>query len=195
MTKLGIFGGTFNPIHNGHLQIATMVLEETDLDEIIFIPSANPPHKTHEHIIPFEHRRNMLYLAISGYPRFFIQDIEYRLGGISYTVQTLDVLRQENPEAEFFLIIGSDSLLGLSTWKEPEKVVTQARFIVFPRAQADPALAEKRFLDNAILLKAPLIPISSSNIRSRVAHGKSIADRVPEKVARYITKNKLYLLN
>jgi nicotinate-nucleotide adenylyltransferase len=195
MTKLGIFGGTFDPIHNGHLLIAESAMAKTDLDKIVFIPSASPPHKPHPQIISFEHRWNMVNLAISGHPDFSSSDIEHRLGGISYTVRTLELLTQENPGSELFLIIGSDSLLGLPTWKEPEKLLMLTRFIVFPRSDSDASQAGKQFLDRTKLLDVPLVSISSSDIRSKAAQHISIQGMVPDKVERYIKENRLYSLH
>lgn len=195
MTKLGIFGGTFNPVHNGHLRIAEVVLEKTNVDRILFIPNAHSPHKPYEDIISFEHRWNMVNLAVEGSSRFYTSDIERRLGGISYTVHTIEALKKENPKAELFLIIGSDSLVGLPGWKEPGKLALQVQFIVFPRAQADASLADRRFLERSILLETPLVPVSSSDIRSRIAQNKSIEGMVPEKVGQYIKENNLYLPN
>lgn len=195
MTKLGIFGGTFNPIHHGHLFIAETVLEKTDIDQVIFIPSANPPHKPQQNIISFEHRWNMLNLAISGHPHFISNDIEHKLGGISYTVQTLDALKKKYADSEIYLIIGSDSLAALQTWKDPDRLIGMTQFIVFPRSYTDAARTEKRFLDRSFFLEVPLVSISSSDIRSRVAHGEFIGGMLPEKVEQYITENKLYLLN
>ena len=193
MKKLGIFGGTFDPIHNGHLCIAETVLEKTDLDLIVFMPSAAPPHKLNRQILSFEHRWNMVNLAISGKKAISASDIEQRLGGISYTVHTLEALKKEYANHEIYLIIGSDSLLGLSSWKEPDKLVTQCRFVVYPRSNADAAKAEKRFFDNAILLDAGLVQISSSDIRSLAAKKSSIHGLVDEKVERYIEEHRLYL--
>lgn len=195
MKKLGVFGGTFDPIHNGHLCIAETVLEKTDLDKIVFMPSAAPPHKSYQQVIPFEHRWNMVNLAITGKPALSATDVEQRLGGVSYTVVTLEALKKEYPNSEIYLIIGSDSLLGLPSWKEPEKLAEQCRFIVFPRSYADLSKAEKRFLDKSILLDVPLVPFSSSEIRSRVTKKISITGLVPDKVERYIDEHRLYLSN
>ena len=195
MKKLGVFGGTFDPIHNGHLRIAETVLKKTDLDEILFIPSASPPHKSPQQILSFEHRWNMVNLAIFGKPAISASDIEQRLGGVSYTVRTLEALKNEYSTSEIYMIIGSDSLLGLPSWKEPEMLAAQCRFVVYPRSDADASKAEKRFLDKAILLDTELIRISSSDIRSRVAKKISITGLVHEKVERYIKEHRLYLSN
>lgn len=195
MKKLGIFGGTFDPIHNGHLCIAETVLEKTDIDWIVFMPSATPPHKHSHPILSFEHRWNMVNLAIYGKSGITASDIEQRLGGISYTVRTLAALKKEYTNHEIYLIIGSDSLLALSSWKNPEKLVEQCRFIVYPRSNADALTAEKRFLDKAFLLDAQLVQISSSDIRSRAAKKNSIHGLVDEKVEHYIEEYRLYLSN
>jgi nicotinate-nucleotide adenylyltransferase len=195
MKKLGVFGGTFDPIHNGHLCIAETVLEKTDLDEIVFMPSAAPPHKSDRQIIPFEHRWKMVNLAITGKPAIAATNIEQRLGGVSYTVITLEALKNEYRNSEIYLIIGSDSLLGLPSWKEPEKLAEQCRFIVFPRSHADLSKAEKRFIDKSILLDVPLVAFSSSEIRSKVTKKISITGLVPDKVERYIKEHRLYLSN
>jgi nicotinate-nucleotide adenylyltransferase len=195
MKKIGIFGGTFDPIHNGHLHIAETVLSTTEVEEIVFMPSAKPPHKPGRRITSFEHRMHMVRLAIDGYRTFSADDVEFRLGGTSYTVRTIETLKKERPDTQWFLIIGSDSLLGLPSWKEPEKLIKEFRFIVFPRTSSDPALSEKRFLERSIVLNVPLVTISSSDIRSRVGRGEPIDEMVPAEVERYIALHKLYLTN
>ena len=195
MKKIGIFGGTFDPIHNGHLHIAETVLAATEVEEIVFMPSANPPHKPDQRISPFEQRMQMVRLAIAGHRSFSVDDVEFRLGGTSYTVRTIETLKKEKPDTEWFLIIGSDSLLGLPSWKEPEKLIKEFRFIVFPRSSSDAKRAEKRFLEKSIVLNVPLVTISSSDIRSRVCKDQPISEMVPAEVQRYIALHKLYLNN
>lgn len=192
MTKLGIFGGTFDPIHNGHLRIADTILDLGEVDRIIFIPSDIPPHKPHQHILPFEYRWNMVNLAIAGHSGLAASDMEHQLGGISYTVRTLEALQKNYPDAHLFLIIGSDSLLGLPKWKDPEKLIAMSQLIVFPRSNAGVSGAEKRFLEHSRLLDVPLVSVSSSDIRSRVAQKLSIKNMVPEKVESYISEHNLY---
>ncbi len=192
MKKLGIFGGTFDPVHNGHLLIAETVLTRTEVEEILFLPSARPPHKTDQHILPFEHRMHMVRLAIEGKKCMAADDMEFRLGGLSYTVRTLETMKEVHPGVEWHLIIGADSLLGLPAWKEPDRLIREVRFIVYPRAGADTAHAEKRFMERAVMLDVPLTDFSSSEIRSRLRRGLSVHGMVPESVERYITENKLY---
>ena len=192
MKKLGIFGGTFNPIHNGHLIIAELTRKYLQLDQIIFIPSARPPHKIPETLISFEHRAAMVQSAIAGSEYFTFSDIE-KVQDLSFTADTLIHLKKEIPQAEFYLIIGSDSLLALHSWKTPELVTQRAILAVFPRANFDKDQADKKFLDHAILLPMPVVEISSSWVRARIGKNQTIRYLVPEEVEKYIYKNKLYV--
>ena len=192
MKKLGIFGGTFNPIHHGHLIIAELTKQYLKLDRILFIPSVRPPHKTPEAIISFDHRAAMVRSAIAGNDPFTFNDIE-KAFNLSYTVDTMAKLKEQFADAEFYLIIGSDSFLALDTWKAPEQLIRQAKLAVFPRANFDASRAERKFLDRAVILPMPVVEISSSWVRARIKKGQSIRYLVPAEVETYIGENKLYI--
>lgn len=192
MQKFGIFGGTFNPIHNGHLIIAELAREYLRLDRIIFIPSVRPPHKTQETIIPYEHRAAMVRSAIAGNDRFIFSDIE-QTQDLSYTTDTLAKLKEQFSGTDFYLIIGSDSLLALNSWKTPDVLTHQATLAVFPRVNYDAHQGDKKFLDHAVLLPMPVVEISSSRVRERIEKNQTIRYLVPADVESYIFKNKLYV--
>ncbi len=192
MQKFGIFGGTFNPIHNGHLIIAELAREYLRLDRIIFIPSVRPPHKAPETIILFEHRAAMVRAAIAGNDRFIFSDME-ETQNLSFTTDTLAKLKEQFPETEFYLIIGSDSLLALNSWKTPDVLAQQATLTVFPRVNYNARRADKNFLERAVLLPMPVVEISSSWVRERIKKNQTIRYLVPADVESYIIKNKLYV--
>jgi nicotinate-nucleotide adenylyltransferase len=131
--RIGILGGTFNPIHLGHLLVAQDAMEQVALERVIFIPSATPPHKTADALATERDRSRMIKLAIRGNDRFVVDDIEIRRGGKSYTVDTLVELRRRDPKADFYFIIGADSLRELHQWREAQRVVSLCTFVTVPR--------------------------------------------------------------
>ncbi|MFC1490951.1 nicotinate-nucleotide adenylyltransferase [Candidatus Latescibacterota bacterium] len=134
--KIGIFGGTFDPVHNGHIIIAEKVREHAGLDIIIFIPSANPPHKHHILMFSPQKRYEMLKDAISGNPRFIISDIEIKRGGTSYTIDTLYGIKKELPrDAELFFIVGKDNLYEIELWKNPQEIIDECTILVAEYAE------------------------------------------------------------
>lgn len=199
--RVGIIGGSFDPVHLGHLIIAQDALERLDLSEIIFIPAAIPPHKQHVQQVAPEHRMNMLRLAIEEDPRFSLSDIELKRGGISYTVDTLRELRVLHPAAELILIIGSDTLVDLQNWHQTSDLLSLCNVATFLRPGEDsmdsiaekitlPAEQKKRLMANVI--EAHLVEISSTEIRKRVGEGLGLRDLAPPKVERYIYEHGLY---
>jgi nicotinate-nucleotide adenylyltransferase len=190
--KLGILGGTFNPIHLGHLIIAQDALEQARLERVIFIPSATPPHKKLAGNVSGTQRLRMLKLAIAGNERFAVDDLEIRRGGKSYSVDTLTELQTREPKVDFHFIIGGDSLNELHLWREAERLARLCRFIVFvrPGFTAKPSRRLKGLRYQ--LLSTHPCEIASREIRSRVAHGQSIRYLVPEPVRRYIERQQLY---
>ena len=210
-------GGTFNPIHLGHLAAAEEIRDRLRLEKVIFIPSFLPPHKQEEDIPSALQRQEMVRLAIKGNACFTVSDIEIRRGGKSYTIDTIDTLLQSHAGAELFFITGLDSFLEIRTWKDWDRLLTRCAFVILSRQgyrfsdlssldilQASPQeLAEldggKR--DRAVLrhgafrVHLELIPfydISSTDIRKRVREGRSIKYHLPEAVEHYIIENKLY---
>lgn len=205
MPRVGVFGGSFNPIHLGHLLLAEDILELLPLDRILFVPAAEPPHKPGHGLAPARDRYAMTELAIRGNPRFAISDLELRRSGPSYTVDTLDALRREaGTEVEFSLLIGSETFLDLLSWKDPQRLVQLAHLVVIPRAgsgfdpdgiQAQKVLAEigqERWGKGVLLVAATSLPISASDLRRRAREGRSLAYRVPEAVRAYILEHRLY---
>jgi nicotinate-nucleotide adenylyltransferase len=200
---IGVFGGSFNPIHFGHLLLADEIWEALRLDRVLFVPAAVPPHKPAAELASAEHRYRMTALAIREHPRFAVSDIELRRDGPSYTVDTLRALENEGT---LRLLIGSDTFLDLLSWREPRKVVRLARLIVVPRTCSDfdpdgPAaqkvlhelgLAGFGAADGPALYRAASLPISGSDLRLRAREGRSLAYRMPESVAAYIREHGLY---
>lgn len=189
--RIGILGGTFDPIHNGHLITARYVLEKRGLDKIIFIPCNISPHKTELLSSPSIHRLNMVKLSIENSPYFDLSDFELTKGDISYTYLTLQDLKKVYSKLE--LIIGYDNLLVFEKWNYPDEIIKLAKLIVMKR-KTDIEEKKNRFFDQAVLLDTPTIEISSTEIRERVRNNKPIDFLVPEKVKEYIYKNKLYSL-
>jgi len=197
--RIGILGGTFNPIHLGHLLIAQDAMEQLVLDHVKFIPSATPPHKTTEALASERDRLQMIRLAIHGNNRFEVDDIEIQRGGTSYTVDTLMELRRCEPKASLFFIIGADSLAELHLWRQAQRIVHLCTFVTVPRPgfetrpSIDPRLdsaSRKRLRQH--VLRGHACEIASREIRSRVASGRSIRYLVPDAVTEYIRRRRLY---
>ena len=200
--RLGVFGGTFDPVHLGHLILAEQCREQAGLDEVLFIPSARPPHKLNQPLTPFERRVEMLALAISGQPAFHVDEMEKDRPGPSYTVETLRILKERRPGAELFLIVGGDSLNDLPYWYEPRRIVELATLLIVARPGCEvPPLETWRqalkcpddFPLRRQIVPCPLIDIASRDLRQRVGEGKSIRFMVPRAVEVYIGEKKLYL--
>ena len=197
MARTAVFGGSFNPIHYGHLLLADEVLDALGLDRVLFVTAPQPPHKPSAQLAPARDRHAMVELAIAGHPRFAASDLELRRAGPSFTVDTLDALRIPRPE--LFLIIGSETFLDLLTWRTPRRVAELAQIVVVPRAGSafDPESAAVRKVvheigDEPRIVHATSLPISASDLRRRVREGRSIAYRLPDAVAAYIRAQRLY---
>jgi nicotinate-nucleotide adenylyltransferase len=212
--KIGILGGTFNPIHNAHLRIAAEVRDRLCLDHIIFIPAATPPHKELDGDITFAERRAMVALAIAGESGCSVSDIEGRRGGRSYSVYTLAELQALHPGDELYFIIGSDSFLEIASWYRAAEIFTLSNIVVVERPEAPvadllaalPVAMRGEFCyDSAAMrlthrsgfsvyyLPGTPLAISSSEIRRLVRAGQSIDRLVPDAVARYIHEKRIYL--
>ncbi len=200
-TRIGILGGSFDPVHIGHLIIAQDAIERLELSEVVFIPAAIPPHKQHLRRINSEHRLKMLRLAVESNPSFSVSEIEVKRGGVSYTVDTLKALREVYSDVALLLIVGSDTLVDLHTWHKTEEILELCEVSTFLRPGEDSleAIAERiqlpegqkeRLLQNVI--NAHRIEISSSEIRKRLAEGLGIRYLVPPEVETYIYKHRLY---
>jgi nicotinate-nucleotide adenylyltransferase len=197
--KIGILGGTFNPVHLGHLLIAQDALEAAGLSSVRFIPSAAPPHKRVDLLAPASQRLAMLKLALRGNDRFTVDDREIKRGGESYSVDTVLELKSEEPQAEFHFIIGADSLQQLHTWRKIDTLVEACSFIAVTRPGFDGAGAACTKLSPAArrrlrlrFLQGHACDIASRDIRARIARGQSVRYLVPEAVFRYIQRHSLY---
>ena len=215
--KLGILGGTFNPIHYGHLAAAEEVRDRLKLDRILFIPSFIPPHKSEEIVPHADQRMEMVRLATKGNPFFEPSELEIKRGGRSYTMDTVEALRQVFPGRELFFITGLDSFLEIQTWRQWERLLTLSNFVVISRpgyhfmdlakiSFMKSAAQELARLDQGIQIEAmvrssaftiylemiPLFDISSTDIRTRVKAGVSIKYLLPDAIETYIITNKLY---
>jgi nicotinate-nucleotide adenylyltransferase len=190
MSKVGIFGGTFDPIHLGHLITAQSVKEMRDLDRIIFIPAFISPHKTDAKPSSPEDRLKMIKLAVESIPFFDYSDIEIKKGGVSYTVDTLRELKKKYDMLEF--IIGYDNIFTFHTWKEPDEILKLAKMIVLKRKSSHPPQFEDKYYHQAVFVQTRGIEISATDIRERVKNGLPINFLVPPNVMEYIYNHKLY---
>jgi len=194
MKKIGLLGGTFDPIHNGHLIIAEYLRDELLLDEIWFIPTKIHALKENEGISYPEIRNDMLELAISPNKNFKCVDIELTRPGVSYTIDTLELLLENyqrlNPK--FYFFIGMDNVNELPRWKDPEMIMAKSQLVAFGRPGFTPSNEVKNLLPQIQFIDVPLLEISSTQIRKRVAEGKSIRYLVPDSVLQYIKENQLY---
>jgi nicotinate-nucleotide adenylyltransferase len=227
--RIGIFGGSFDPIHLGHLISAEQAREQARLEQVWFVPAARPPHKQNRDLTPFPLRVEMLEMAIAGHTDFRVCEIEKELFGPSYTVETLRRLQQTHPGNQWFLLMGSDSLRDFPSWREPDQIATLATLVVIDRPSDEPAegpsgssgaaaselhqlvgvtgatgndaalrpsvpspIVTAASTPAAIIVRSPLIDISSSNIRHRVREGRSIRYLTPRAVECFIAAHRLY---
>lgn len=186
---IGLFGGSFDPIHHGHLLVAQAVLEELGLDELRFLPAREQPFKVGRHQASAEDRARMVALAIAGEPRFGLERVELEREGPSYTVDTLLALRAREPGREFALLVGADAARELPTWHQAGRLPALATLVVFAR----PGSAVPPLPWPVRLVGVPALPISATAIRRRVAAGRSIRYWVPDPVAEYVSARGLYL--
>lgn len=214
--RIGLFGGTFNPIHSGHLKAAQAAQRSCVLQKVLFIPSFIPPHKETSSVVSAAHRLKMVSMAIRGYPGFSASSIEIEARGKSYSILTLEKIKKIYPRAFFYFILGIDAFLEIETWKEYERVLDQCDFIVISRKghsleEAKHVLGvsyRERIVDlsetgsigadqndkrNIYLLTFDALDVSSTAIRERLGKGLGIEGMVPHQVGEYIQKNKLYL--
>ena len=197
MGKIGVFGGTFNPIHNGHLHIAKFFAAQLALDSVLFIPSKKPPHKPDSDLASTADRLAMCALAVEG-TGFDVSDMEIAREQDSYTVYTLEALQRQHPDDELYLLMGEDMFLTLLQWREPERICELAVLCAAPRSpDGRPRLEEYgRQIENAggryQIVDIPFLPVSSTEIRQRVQKGQPIGGLVPPKVEQYIKEHQLY---
>jgi len=189
MKRIGILGGTFNPIHIGHLTIAQMVHEQMKLDKVIFVPSNLPPHKTGKNVASSGNRYHMIRLAIAGNPRFEISDFEIKREGKSYSIETVKHFQKfYSQRTKFFFIIGDDLLPTLHTWRRVEEILKIVSFVVVNR----PGFKERKSKIKVKSISVPGLQTSSSYVRRRIISGKTAKYLVPDNVLEYIRRKKLY---
>ena len=199
--KVGIMGGTFNPIHNGHLILGQTAYEQFDLDEVMFMPNKKPYYKKLSKNVTDEQRCDMVKLAIENNDAFSFSDIEVTREGVTYTVETLRILTQQNPDHEYYFIMGADSLFHFDSWKEAGEIVKMATLLVATRdsmatfdIESQIEYLQSEFEDARIeCLFSPSLEISSNQLRKRCKEGKSIRYLVPDSVAFYIEEQGLYV--
>ena len=197
--KIGIMGGTFDPIHLGHLVVANEVLNTYGLDEMIFVPAGNPPHKRGT-VASSHDRYLMTVMATLCNDKFKVSDIEVRNSAKSYTLSTIIEFKNLYKDAEFYFITGTDAIIDLPNWHAPEKLIGLCKFIAVNRpgvsidmVQAKITEIKNIFSGDIEILQAPMLQISSTDIRSRFRRGVSAKYLLPESVEQYIIKNNLYL--
>ena len=199
--KIGIMGGTFNPIHNGHLILGQTAYEQFGLDEILFMPNKKPYYKKMSKNVTDEQRCDMVKLAIENNDSFTFSDIEVLRDGVTYTVDTLRILTEQNPDCEYYFIMGADSLFHFDSWKEAGEIVKMAVLLVATRdsmatfdIESQIEYLQSEFEDARIeCLFSPSLEISSNQLRKRCKEGKSIRYLVPDSVAFYIQEHNLYM--
>lgn len=197
MAHVGLMGGTFNPIHNGHLIAAQEAMFALKLDKVVFIPNFIPPHKRPSHLLPCRSRLEMLEMAVAGNPLFEVSDIEIQRGGVSYTADTVRALKEAHPENEYSFITGADSVLNFKWMYFEELLEMLNSFVALTRPGFSmEALKGKASLykgkDKFVFLDIPGTDISSTDIRRRVAEGKPFRYLVPDLVREFIEKNSFY---
>lgn len=199
--RIGILGGSFDPVHYAHLLLAETARETLRLDAVWFMPAATPPHKADRRLATAEHRIEMLKLAIADHPQLAVQTLEIDRGGTSYTVHTLEECHQRVPGAEFFLLVGADMLLDLPNWYQPQRICELAVIACAHRPTSPPPdlsrLAEVASASRlnefaAATIAMPQIELSSTDLRQRVRDGRSIRYRTPRAVECYIAAQGLY---
>lgn len=187
--KIGLYFGSFNPIHNGHLIIASHVVNETDIQQVWFVVSPQNPFKPEGSLLNEYHRLHLVQLAVEDDLRFRASDIEFKLPRPSYTIDTLVYLQEKYPQHEFVIVMGSDSFQNLPKWKNAQILIDQYSFIVYNRPSFPVTETHKAKL---IVLDAPLLTISATLIRKNIQQGKSIRYLLPEKARMYIEENHYY---
>jgi nicotinate-nucleotide adenylyltransferase len=199
MRRIGLFGGTFDPPHVGHLALAEWARERLRLDRVVFMPAGSPPHKRGRPLSAAARRLAMTRLAVRGHPGFEVSALEARRRGPSYTVDTLRALRRAHPGARLYLLIGADSLDEFDTWHEPEAILELATLAVAARPGARAAPRAKRHAarggrraGRVARLGNPGLDVSSTAIRARVRAGRTVRFLVPDAVAAYIARHRLY---
>ena len=192
--KIGLYGGTFDPVHIGHLLLAEWIRDELDLHEIIFIPAAIPPHKQDATISPPGIRWQMLKLSIQGNPSFKISDFELKNENVSYSLKTIQHYRHtlKKSRDNLFFLIGADNLATFSSWYKPNQILKNCQVVVYRRTGSTTADVPDEYITKMKIMKNPLIDISSSEIRNRIRNGQSVKYMIPQSVEALIYEKNLY---
>jgi len=188
--KTGLYFGSFNPIHNGHLMLANHLAEFGGIDDLWFVISPQNPFKQKQTLLPDYQRLELVRRAIEGYPKFKACDAEFKLPKPSYTIDTLTYLKEKYPDREFYLIMGGDNLDGFPRWKNSEQILAQHHLLVFPRKGCGAgSLADH---PNVSIVETPIIEVSSTFIRESIAEGKDVRFFMPQKVWEYVDEMNFY---
>ena len=195
--RVGLYFGSFNPVHLGHLVIANHMLNQADLDEVWFVVTPSSPHKQGVSMIPEEHRLQMAHLALADHPHLKASDVEFNLPRPNYTADTMNHLRKAHPEVTFSIIMGQDNLESFHTWKNHESLVAAHRMLIYPRLTQGTSESEARTAswlahDNVEVHEAPIIAISSTYVRDAIMAGHDVQFLLPDAVVAYIGNNHFY---
>ncbi|KAF1085607.1 Nicotinate-nucleotide adenylyltransferase [Sporotomaculum syntrophicum] len=198
--RIGLMGGTFDPVHYGHLVAAEEARYQFAMEKVIFIPASKPPHKSRNDISTPEQRLEMTKIAVSSNPYFTTSDIEIKRAGLSYTIDTVQAMKQANPDWEIYFITGADAILDILTWKNVEGLLEECFFVAATRpgfklesVECKLGRLSKEALARIKTIEVPSLAISSTNIRQRVREGRPIKYLLPDEVEKFIYQNNLYL--
>ena len=190
--KVGLYFGTFNPIHVGHLIIANHLVEFSDLDEVWFVVTPQSPHKKKQSLLDNHHRYELVYIAVENYPKLRPSDIEFKLSQPNYTVHTLAHIAEKYPEKEFCLIMGEDNLKTFHKWKNYEAIIEHHDIYVYPRIGGGKVKNQFRDHPKVHRVDAPVIQISATHIRNSIKEGKNVQSLMPEGVWKYVDEMNFY---
>ena len=193
MKKIGLFFGSFNPIHIGHLILANYILENSDMEELWFVVSPQNPFKDKKSLLNDHNRLDMVQLALKNYPKMRVSSVEFSLPKPSYTIDTLTYLHEKYPEVSFALIMGEDNLKGLKKWKNSETLVNNHQIIIYPRVlDSDKTKTETFDHENISKIDAPIIELSATKIREMLKEGKNVRPMLPPEVFEYLDGSSFY---
>ena len=193
MKKIGLFFGSFNPIHIGHLILANYILENSDMDELWFVVSPQNPFKDKKSLLTDHNRLDMVQLAVKNYPKMRASNVEFSLPKPSYTIDTLTYLKEKYPNYSFALIMGEDNLDSLPKWKNSEKLMSEYQIIVYPRTfEGEKKDSEYLQHENISTVNAPIIELSATEIRNMIKEGKNVRPMLPPEVFEYLDGSSFY---
>ena len=197
MKKIGLFFGSFNPIHIGHLILANYILENSDMDELLFVVSTQNPFKDKKSLLTDHNRLDMVQLAVKNYPKMRASNVEFSLPKPSYTIDTLTYLKEKYPNYSFALIMGEDNLDSLPKWKNAEKLMSEYQIIVYPRTfeggtSTSLSVSKIKNQENINIINAPIIELSATEIRNMIKGGKNVRPMLPPEVFEYLDGSSFY---